>query len=247
MLVPLLVGAIILCIVVSVFYAVARRREEIMFENGAKIKLKSKFSAFKWYIFASLGFGFMLIEIALIQKFILFLGEPTLAIAVSLFSLLLAGGIGSFFSRKWINGKQYNAFKISLVIAILTIIYIFALPFIFNDTLSYSASMRFLISFAFISALGFLMGIPFPTILGYIKEEFENDAAWMWCINGAFSVLAGVLALVMAMTYGFNAVLWLGALTYAGIFLVGRSHEQNNAPGKVKWINPRINSRKNRV
>jgi predicted membrane-bound spermidine synthase len=76
MLVPLLTGAVVLCIAVSVFYAATRRREEVTFKNGAKIKLKSKFSAFKWYIFASLGFGFMLIEIALIQKFILFLGEP---------------------------------------------------------------------------------------------------------------------------------------------------------------------------
>jgi MFS family permease len=206
-------------------------------KNGSKVKFKSKFSGFKWYIFASLGFGFMLIEIALIQKFILFLGEPTLAIAVSLFSLLLAGGIGSFFSRKWFNGKQYNAFKISLIIAVVTIVYIFALPFIFNATLSYSASIRFVISFAFISPLGFLMGIPFPTALGYIKQEFENDAAWMWCINGAFSVLAGVFALVVAMTFGFNAVLLLGALTYAGLFVIGRRHELNSRVSKVKWVN----------
>ena len=234
----LMAGAILLCVAVSVFYAATRRREEVTFKNGAKIKLKSKFSPFKWYCFASLGFGFMLIEIALIQKFILFLGEPTLAIAVSLFSLLLAGGIGSLFSRKWLNGKQYNAFKVSLIIAVLTIIYIFILPFIFNATLSYSASMRFVISFAFISPLGFLMGIPFPTILGYIKQEFENDATWMWCINGAFSVLAGVLALVIAMTFGFNAVLLLGALTYAGLFFIGRKHELKTKVSKIKWINP---------
>ncbi|HLN44976.1 MAG TPA: hypothetical protein VK209_04655 [Candidatus Sulfotelmatobacter sp.] len=168
----------------------------------------------------------MLIEVALIQKFILFLGEPTSAIAVSLFSLLLAGGTGSLFSKKWLRDKQYNAFKISLIIAILTIAYIFILPIVFNVTLSYLTSVRFIISFVFISPLGFLMGIPFPTILGYIKQESENDTAWMWCINGAFSVLAGIIALVIAMTLGFNAVLTLGALTYAGFFLIGRRHEK---------------------
>ena len=239
-LLALLAGAILLCIVVSVFYAAVRRRDEVTFRNGTKIKLKSKFSTFKWYCFASLGFGFMVIEIALTQKFILFLGEPTSAIAVSLFSLLLAGGIGSLFSRKWLNGKQYNAFKVSLIIAVLTIIYIFLLPFIFNATLSYSALIRFVISFALISPLGFLMGIPFPTILGYIKQEFENDAAWMWCINGAFSVLAGVFALVIAMTFGFNSVLLLGALTYGSLFLIGRRHELENKAGKIKWTNPQI-------
>lgn len=238
MLSPLLAGAIVLCIAVSVLYAFARRREEVTFNNGMRVKLKSKFSAFKWYCFASLGFGFMLIEVAFIQKFILFLGEPTLAIAASLFSLLLAGGLGSLLSRKWVNGKQYNAFVVSLIVAVLAITYIFALPVIFNITLSYSASLRFLVSFVLISPIGFLMSIPFPTILGYIKQEFENDAAWMWCINGAFSVLAGVLGLVVAMIYGFDAVLLLGALTYVGVFLVGRMHEQNKV-GKVKWINPR--------
>ena len=245
-LVLLIVGAIILSIVVSIMYVGARRREEFYFKDGIRIKLKTKFSSFKWYCFASLGLGFMLIEIALIQKFILFLGEPTLAIAVSLFSLLLAGGLGSFFSRKWSEGKQNNAFKVSLIIAALAIVYIFALPAVFNATLSYTSTFRFLISFALIFPLGFMMGIPFPTILGYIKQEFENDAAWMWCINGAFSVLGGVFALVVAMLSGFNAVLLLGALAYLGVFLVGRIYEPNKAVGKVKakWINPRIRSKK---
>lgn len=233
----LLVGAILLCIVTSILYVAARRRDEVMFRNGTKIKVKSKFSGFKWYSFASLGFGFMLIEVALIQKFILFLGEPTSAIAVSLFSLLLAGGTGSLFSKKWLRDKQYNAFKISLIIAILTIAYIFILPIVFNVTLSYLTSVRFIISFVFISPLGFLMGIPFPTILGYIKQESENDTAWMWCINGAFSVLAGIIALVIAMTLGFNAVLTLGALIYAGFFLIGRRHEKIIKLNKIKRIN----------
>ena len=61
----------------------------------------------------------------------------------------------------------------------------------------------------------------------------------MWCINGAFSVLGGVSALIVAMLSGYNAVLLLGALAYMGVFLAGRIHEQNNASGKVKWINPR--------
>lgn len=222
----LLLGAIVLCITVSVTYVAARRRDVSTVLDGASIKLKSRFSAFKWYCFASLGFGFMLLEVALIQKFILFLGEPTLAIAVSLFSLLLAGGLGSYFSRKWSIDRQRNAFTVSLLVAALAIAYIFVLPVIFNATLSYPTALRFLVSFVLISPLGFLMGIPFPTILGYIKEEADNDAAWMWCINGAFSVLAGVLALVLAMAYGFNSVLLLGALTYAGLFVAGMRYEQ---------------------
>ena len=157
----LLAGAISLCIVVSILYVAVRRKDKLILESGAKTKSQTKFSGYKWYIFASLGLGFMLIEVALIQKFILFLGEPTLAITVSLFSLLLAGGIGSLFSKKWVNGKQINAFKVSLIIAILTVSYIFLLPLIFNAALIYSPLIRFVISFALICATRLPDGHPF--------------------------------------------------------------------------------------
>lgn len=235
-LVILLLGAIALSFVVTVLYVAVRRHEKVTLDGGIKTKIQSKFSAYKWYIFASLGFGFMVIEVALIQKFMLFLGEPTSAIAVSLFSLLLAGGLGSLFSRRWISSKQYNAFKVSLIIAVIIVSYIFLLPLVFNAALSYSSLARFIISFALIAPVGFLMGIPFPTALGYIKEEFENDAAWMWCINGAFSVLAGVVALAVAMTYGFNAVLLLGGSTYALLFFVGRRHELNSRLNETRPV-----------
>src|SRR4030065_1712373 len=182
----------------------------------------------------------MLIEVALIQKFILFLGEPTSAIAASLFSLLIAGGLGSLFSRKWSDDKRHYAFKASLVIAVMAIVYIFALPPMLNAALSYSAQIRFLFAFALIFPLGFLMGIPFPALLGYIKRESENDAAWMWAINGAFSFIAGSLALVIAMYFGFNAVLLAGALLYLGIFFASKIRNRNSETGHaVSLINRR--------
>ena len=174
----------------------------------------------------------MLIEVALIQKYILFLGPPTLAIAASLFSLLFAGGVGSVVSGKWNSSKHFNSFSTSLIISITIILYLLALPVLFDAFLGYSLLTRVLISFASIFPLGFMMGIPFPTILRQVKREFENDAAWMWCINGAFSVLGSVLALVLAMSFGFNAVLMLGALTYLGIFLVGRKQPKERLETK---------------
>ena len=244
-LLPLFAGAVVLSVVVSILYMNNRRRRETIYSNDTLKVLKSKYSMFRLFYFASIGLGFMLIEVALIQKFVLFLGQPTFAIAVSLFALLLASGLGSFSSRKWRDGKEHNAFKVALVIAVITIAYILALPFVFNAFLSYTPIARFVISFALIFPIGFLMGMPFPTILGHFRKESENDVAWMWCINGAFSVLGGVFALIVAMLSGYNIVLLSGALAYLGVFLAGRIHEQNNAPGKVKWVNPRkMQSRK---
>ncbi len=232
-----------LSVVVSLLYVQARKRQEVTFNNGVKKVLRNKFSGFKWYCFASLGLGFMLIEIALIQQFILFLGEPTLAIAVSLFSLLIAGGFGSFFSRKWGEGKQSKAFLICAVLACLVVAYMFVLPYVLSVTLILSVVGRFFVSFMLIFPLGFLMGIPFPTFLGYNREESDNDTAWIWCINGAFSVLAGSLALVIAMFVGFKAVLLLGALTYLGVFIVGRVNKRNNEK-RTKWVNTQSSSKK---
>src|SRR3990170_2679015 len=128
----ILISSIVLSGVVSILYVSNRRRQEVLFTNGTKKLVRSRFSSFKWFCFASLGLGFMLIEVALIQKFILFLGEPTSAIAASLFSLLIAGGLGSLFSRKLSDGKRHYAFKASLVIAVMAIVYIFALPPMLN-------------------------------------------------------------------------------------------------------------------
>jgi hypothetical protein len=223
--------------VASLFYFIARRQQEIIFTDGTKKTLKSKFSFFKWHSFASLGLGFMLIEIAIIQQFMLYLGEPTIAIATSLFSLLLAGGLGSIFSNKWRYGNQHNAFKVCLIIAVLSIAYIFILPALFNATLNLSLILRFSLAFMFIFPLGFLMGIPFPTFLQSSKHESENDAAWMWCINGTFSMLAGVLAIVIAMTYGFSIVLILGAVIYGGIFIAGKKNKPKNKNVKAIHTN----------
>ncbi len=219
----LLIATVILSVVLLGLYFGAWARRLSAASRKELHSLVSKFSLFRPYYFASLGLGFMLIEIPLIQRFILFLGHPTLAIAVVLFSLLLASGLGSFYSTKWKNQKLYNVFKVSLVIGIIVMLYLLVVPFVFNVYLSYDSTFRFFVAFALIFPLGFLMGIPFPTGLRFVKKELENEVAWMWVINGVFSVLGGVLALVVAMSFSFSAVLLSGGLLYVGIFLVGRT------------------------
>src|SRR3989337_103178 len=112
-LLPLFAGAIVLILVVSTLYINNRRRRETIYSNHTLKVLKSQYSMFRLFYFASIGLGFMLIEVALIQKFVLFLGQPTFAIAFSLFALLLASGLGSFSSSKWRDGKEHNAFKVA--------------------------------------------------------------------------------------------------------------------------------------
>ena len=54
-----------------------------------------------WLVyFGALGAGFMLIEVAVLQRFVLLLGHPVYSLTVTLFSLLLGTGLGAAWSRR---------------------------------------------------------------------------------------------------------------------------------------------------
>jgi hypothetical protein len=193
-------------------------------KNRIKLEKLNQISLAKFVLyFSTLGFVFMVIEISLFQKFILFLGHPTLSLSVLLFSILISGGLGSLFSHFF---KEESLLKkismVSVLIPIIIIIYIITLPLIFNVFLSSGIFIRGLISGILIFPLGFLMGIPFPSGISLMRHSYKKDIPWMWGINGSFSVLGSAFAIVMAMSYGFTGGLIIGAFGYFLIFLVLR-------------------------
>lgn len=176
--------------------------------------------------FTCLGVGFMLIEVALIQRFILFLGYPTLAFSVTLFSILLGGGLGSLTSNLIKKKPIRNISWIALGIAAIVLAYIFILPFLLDRFLSSSILTRSLVAMAIVFPAGFLMGIPFPTGLRVLNDFFPEDIAWMWAVNAVMSVLGSVLAVIIAIALGFTWALLAGALAYILIFYKFRSLEK---------------------
>jgi len=186
----------------------------LLLRKGHKRRDTLKFSLY----FSALGLGFMLIEISLIQKFILFLGYPTLSLSVILFSLLLAGGMGSLISSSF-KGHQIarRTTFVALAISAVVIIYMFALPWLFDRFLSYGIVSRSLLSMALIFPLGLLMGIPFPSGLRITKELLAEDVPFMWGLNGIMSVVGSVLVVVIAMSIGFRWALLIGAIGYISV------------------------------
>jgi hypothetical protein len=170
--------------------------------------------------FLLLGLGFMFVEMAIIQKFILFLGQPTLTFSTLLFSLLIGGGIGSLFSGYMRRNLHRKISFVCLLIAVIIAAYIFVLPFVFNRFLGYTLTFRLIISAMLISPLGFVMGIPFPLGLRALKRSFEGGVPWAWGINGVASVLGSALAIAAAMSFGFTAVLALGTFSYLCVALI---------------------------
>jgi spermidine synthase len=172
--------------------------------------------------FAALGIGYMLLEMALMQKFILFLGYPTRALSVILFSLLLSGGIGSFVSGHAIHGHQDSIRNILLacpLTILLATVYIFCLPGFFASLLAQSSMIRIVTAVLLLFPLGFFMGIPFPSGLYFLKKESDQNVPWMWGINGATSVCGSILATVVGIMWGFHYAMALGVVTYSVAFL----------------------------
>lgn len=166
--------------------------------------------------FASLGLGFIMVEMALIQKFILYLEKPIYSYSVILFSLLLFAGVGSIMSQRFSSKKLYNYIAIILLIWLLIIFYITGLPLLINNTLVWPVGIKILMSILLVAPVALLMGMMLPLGFRLLSARgMDNLLPWGWAVNGAMSVIATVLALVVAIGWGFTKVLLLGGTIYA--------------------------------
>jgi len=164
--------------------------------------------------FAGLGLGFIMIEIALLQRFTLFLGQPVYTFAVVLAALLIFTGIGAALSDKFGVAARKNLRVIVPLILLTLLLTAFLTPFIFNAALGWSLLARVLVSVLILCPLGILLGMPFPSGLRIIGEEAHALVPWAWGVNGFFTVIGTVGALILGMAFGFNAVLVVAAICY---------------------------------
>jgi predicted MFS family arabinose efflux permease len=162
-------------------------------------------------LFSALGLGYMLIEIALFQKLMLYIGQPQMALTVLLFSLLLGGGLGSFVSALLRgNGARAVAF-ISLGVALAVVILSLSFPSFFGLGLSSRVT-----AMAMLIPLGFLMGFPFPLAIRLTNRHgLTRNVSVMWGVNGIASVLGSALSMIVGISIGFSWALIVGAALYA--------------------------------
>jgi hypothetical protein len=191
-----------------------------------------------WY-FVAVGLGYILVEIAFIQRFVLFLGHPTYALTVVVFLMLLSSGAGSIFARRWMRHEHSthpssHPSKTGLggaptfsgdprrvrwaigAIAAVIILYLFILPPMLTSLVGMGFNVKLALTALLLVPLGFAMGMPFPTGLQVVAFAGEASAAteWAWAMNAASSVFGSVLAMVIAINFGLGATLAAGALAY---------------------------------
>ena len=166
--------------------------------------------------FACLGGAFMLIEVALLQRFVLLLGHPVYSLTVTLFSLLLGTGLGSVLSRRiGDSGVRRAAILACCAVALVGLLWGSVLPAIVQAAIAWPLPFRLALAVALMTPAGMVMGIPLPAGVRLLAATQPQLVAWAWGMNGALSVLGAILAVFIAMNWGFSVTLLCGAAVYA--------------------------------
>jgi len=164
--------------------------------------------------FLAIGAGYILVEVALIQKFVLFLGHPTYALTVVIFSLLVSSGIGSFASGKVIRASA-SRWRAALVgVAILIGLLAVDVSVLLPKAIQFPLAWKIIMSVVLIFPAGFLMGMPFPVGLARLEKWQSASVRWAWSLNAAASVLGSVASLVLAIYLGLVQTLLIGGVLY---------------------------------
>jgi hypothetical protein len=172
--------------------------------------------------FAALGLGFILIEIVLLQRLSLFLGQPIYTFSVVLAGLLIFTGAGSYLAdRIQMVSRRTLSYGLLAVVAVILFTLVVTPP-ILMVALGLALPCRIAVAVLVIAPLGLLLGVPFATGLRFIGEEAQALVPWAWAVNGFFTVIGSVGAMILGMAFGFTAVLIVAAACYAAALIAIR-------------------------
>jgi hypothetical protein len=205
--------------VFAVLPAVARRRRSPLKGSAAAGQARRGESGLVLLpfglLFALLGAGFMLLEIPLIQQFILFLGHPTLSLAVVLFALLLGTAAGSAWTQRWpLDRLSRRVALAALLVPALSLSLYVSVPILQRELAGATVPARAVTAGLPVLLLGIALGMPFPTGLRLVRLRDPAAIPWAWGINGLMSVFGSVLAMSLALLHGFRATFVAGAAAY---------------------------------
>lgn len=215
MLYILLVVSIVLSIVFIIVPLVLMRH---------KVPMPGKWGLVGLVFFASIGFGYILIEIGQLQRLIVFLGHPIYSITVVLFSMLFASGLGAMASNVWLR-KTKSRLPVFISMAALLGLIVFIIymqPQVLKGFETSSLYVRISMALLFLMPLGFFMGLPFPIGMELAVARSKEHTPWFWAVNGATGVVASVLSVCVSIALGFTATLMTGFFFYlsATVFLL---------------------------
>ena len=169
--------------------------------------------------FGALGLGFIFVEIALLQRFMLFLGQPVYTLAVALAGLLMFAGVGAALAVRARAAPERALRRILLTTIAALLATALLTPPVFSAALGLPLAARAILALLLIAPVGIALGMPFPTGLRIVSRDAEAIVPWAWGVNGFFTVIGSVAAVILGMAFGFTVVLALAGLCYLAALL----------------------------
>lgn len=180
-----------------------------------KISKKLKFNTFLY--FSTIGFSYMIIELSLIQRNVLYLSSDIYSITFVISLLLFSTGIGSLIAA----GVKLSIQKILKIFMLISLVIILILA-IYSQNLEAAliskSYLKYLVLGGIILLTGIVLGFPFPIGITFFSKEDKNIVPLAWAANGGFSVLGSMSAVILNMNFGFNFTLASSAILY---FILG--------------------------
>ena len=172
--------------------------------------------------FTLIGTAFMCAQVAFLQRFSVLLGHPTYALVVVLFSMILFAGLGSFLSDRvaGARGERFTASTWLLAAGLAATA--LSIASLCASAVAWPTAARIAVVVVVVAPLSVLMGLCFPHGARLVQARDESALAWMWGANGAAGVVASIAAVMISMTLGIEANLWVAAAAYAVLPLVAR-------------------------
>jgi hypothetical protein len=158
--------------------------------------------------FSSLGFGFMLLEIGLLQRLTVYLAHPVWAAATVISGFMLFGGIGSSISTLLQKRLIVKHLLVIAIVIVCGVMLMLAIDKVLGLTEGFNLTGRFAVAYLLIAPLAMVMGMAFPLGLKRLGTDQPRFIPWAWSANGFTSVLATLCAPAMAMLWGFDTVIW---------------------------------------
>lgn len=183
-------------------------------------RMEPKSFAIALAYFAAIGLGFMLVQVPFMQRFSVYLGHPTYAVVVILFSMILMTGVGSLLSdRLPVETSQRTLLVFPLLLAAVMFVVVQAIQPVINATIEQGLLLRSLIVIALVAPISVMLGLCFPIGMRLVKRLSDDAMPWMWGVNGACGVLGAVSAVAISMWGGIHLNLYVALLLYASLSL----------------------------
>ncbi len=173
--------------------------------------------------FALIGAGFMFLEVALIQRLNLYLGHPTYALSVILFTLILSTGCGSYLSERVVLGRGRLGRHFPLLIAAAVVVANLVAKGITIATISWQTPAKIALAIGVLFPAGMALGIAFPLGMRLVRAGQGDETPWYWALNGVFGVLSSCLAVLVSIYLGISVSFWIATACYLALTACTRS------------------------